>query len=131
MQNLYASIKAVHMASVATSFALFAIRGAWRWRSPDRLRQRWVRIVPHVVDTVLLVSGIVLAALIGASPGGHAWLGAKIAGLVVYIVLGSVALKYGKTPGVRSAAFFAALATFAWIVSVAVTKSPAGFLGLH
>jgi uncharacterized membrane protein SirB2 len=131
MQNIYASIKAVHMASVATSFALFAIRGAWRWRSPDRLRQRWVRIVPHVVDTVLLASGIALAALIGASPEGHAWLAAKVAGLVLYIVLGSVALKYAKTPGVRSASFFAALATFAWIISVAVTKSPAGFLALH
>ena len=131
MQNLYASIKAVHMASVTTSFALFAIRGAWRWRSPDKLRRRWVRIVPHVVDTVLLASGIALAALIGAASGAHAWLAAKVAGLIAYIVLGSIALKYGKTPGVRAVAFVAALATFAWIVSVAVTKSPAGFLPLR
>ncbi|MGE5089095.1 MAG: SirB2 family protein [Candidatus Levyibacteriota bacterium] len=131
MQNLYVSIKAVHMASVATSFALFAVRGAWRWRLPERLRQRWVRIVPHVVDTILLASGIALAAMIGASSGAHAWLGAKVAGLVVYIVLGSIALKRGRTATVRSAAFFAALVTFAWIVSVAVTKSPAGFFALH
>ena len=130
MQSLYASIKAVHMASVTPSFALFAIRGVWRWRSPDKLRRRWVRVVPHVVDTVLLASGIALAVLIGAASAGHAWLAAKVAGLVVYIVLGSIALKYGRTTGVRTVAFIAALATFAWIVSVAVTKSPAGFLSL-
>ena len=130
MENLYASIKGIHMTSVATSFALFGIRGAWLWLAPEMLRRRWVRIVPHVVDTVLLASGLALAALIGRSSGSHAWLGAKVAGLVVYIVLGSIALRYGKTPGVRSVAFVGALATFAWIVSVAITKSPAGFLRL-
>jgi uncharacterized membrane protein SirB2 len=128
MQDIYASLKTLHMASVTASLALFVLRGAWLWRSPARLRLRWVRIVPHVVDTILLATGITLAALLGAS-GPHAWLGAKIAGLVVYIVLGSIALKYGRTSGVRLAAFIAALATFAWIVSVAITKSPAGFLG--
>ncbi|MBU6483567.1 MAG: SirB2 family protein [Betaproteobacteria bacterium] len=129
MEGLYASIKGVHMTSVAASFALFGIRGAWLWLSPGMLRRRWVRIVPHVVDTVLLASGLALAALLGAS-GSHAWLGAKVAGLVVYIVLGSIALRYGRTPGVRSTAFVGALATFAWIVSVAITKSPAGFFTL-
>lgn len=128
MDSVYESIKVIHMASVTTSLALFVLRGAWLWLSPAKLRLRWVRILPHVVDTVLLASGITLAALIGAT-GPHAWLGAKVAGLVVYIVLGSIALKYAKTPGVRSAAFIGALATFAWIVSVAITKSPAGFFG--
>ena len=100
-------------------------------RAPEQLARRWVRIVPHVVDTVLLVSAIALAAMIGDDPGTRGWLSAKVIGLLVYIALGSVALKYGPTRGVRSAAFVGALATFAYIVSVAVTKSPAGFLEGH
>jgi uncharacterized membrane protein SirB2 len=130
----YQLLKAVHISAVTASVALFALRGAWTWASPGQLRRRWVRIVPHVVDTVLLASGIALAAILGAFSGtflgAHAWLEAKVAGLVVYVVLGSIALKYGRSARTRSLAFVAALVTFAWIVSVAISKSPAGFLAL-
>lgn len=126
----YHLLKSVHVSAVTASLALFALRGAWRWSSPAQLRRRWVRIVPHVVDTVLLASGIALAAILGVFSGAHAWLEAKVAGLVVYIVLGSIALKYGRSARARLLAFVAALVTFAWIVSVAISKSPAGFLGL-
>jgi uncharacterized membrane protein SirB2 len=123
----YATLKAVHVASAATSLALFTLRGTWMIGAPQRLRHRWVRIVPHVVDTVLLVSAIALAVMIGNYPGTHGWLTAKVTGLIGYIVLGSIALKRGRTQRVRVAAFAAALALFAYIVSVAITKSPAGF----
>lgn len=130
----YRLLKAVHVSAVTASLALFALRGAWTWSSPSQLRRRWVRIVPHVVDTALLASGIALAALLGVFSGNflgaHAWLEAKVAGLVVYVVLGSIALKYGRSARTRLLAFIAALITFAWIVSVAISKSPAGFLGL-
>jgi len=123
----YATLKAVHIASAATSLVLFVLRGAWMIGAPQRLKRRWVRIVPHVVDTVLLVSAIGLAVMIGNYPGTHGWLTAKVVGLIGYIVLGSIALKRGRTQRVRVAAFAAALAMFAYIVSVAITKSPAGF----
>jgi len=123
----YATLKAVHVASAATSLALFTLRGTWMLGAPHRLGHRWVRIVPHVVDTVLLVSAIALAVMIGNYPGTHGWLTAKVVGLIGYIVLGSIALKRGRTQHVRVAAFVAALAMFAYIVSVAITKSPAGF----
>ncbi len=130
----YHLLKGVHIGAVTASLALFALRGAWTWSSSNRLRRRWVRVVPHVVDTVLLASGIALAAILGAFSGtfsgAHAWLEAKVAGLVVYVVLGSIALKYGRSARTRLLAFVAALVTFAWIVSVAISKSPAGFLGL-
>lgn len=130
----YHVLKAIHVSAVTASLALFALRGAWTWSSPSRLRRPWVRIVPHVVDTVLLASGIALAAILGVFlgtfPGAHAWLEAKVAGLVVYVVLGSIALKYARSARTRLLAFVAALVTFAWIVSVAISKSPAGFLGL-
>jgi uncharacterized membrane protein SirB2 len=123
----YAFLKTVHVGSAAASITLFALRGAWMMAAPERLSRRWVRIVPHVIDTVLLASAIALAVMIGNYPGTHGWLTAKILALVAYVVLGSIALKRGRTLRVRVAAFIAALATFAYIVSVAMTKSPAGF----
>jgi uncharacterized membrane protein SirB2 len=128
MWPAYAALKALHVGSVATSLALFVVRGIWMLIAPGYLALRWVRVVPHVVDTVLLASAIALAVMIGVDPGTRGWLSAKVIGLLVYIALGSVALRYGRTRGVRAAAFVGALATFAYIVSVAVTKSPAGFL---
>jgi uncharacterized membrane protein SirB2 len=122
----YAAIKHVHMSAAAISIALFVLRGAWMLRAPQRLARRWVRIVPHVVDTVLLASALVLAWLIGFGANAS-WLSAKIVALVVYIAVGTIALKRGRTATIRTAAFVAALATFAYIVSVAFAKSPLGF----
>jgi uncharacterized membrane protein SirB2 len=123
----YATVKGIHVGAAAMSLALFALRGGWMLGAPARLRDRWVRIAPHVIDTVLLVSALWLAWQLGAQ-GTRGWLAAKIAGLAVYIVLGTIALRRGKTRGVRLAAFVAALATFGYIGSVAVTKSSLGFL---
>ncbi len=123
----YSVVKSLHATAAALSIALFIARGAWMRTSPQMLQQKWVRISPHVVDTVLLLSALWLASQ--QAPGSpHGWLAAKVVGLVVYIVLGTVALKRGPTPGIRTAAFVAALATFGYLVTVAVTKSPLGFL---
>jgi uncharacterized membrane protein SirB2 len=123
----YTALKHLHVGAVIASLALFGLRGAWTLFAPDRLGRTWVGIVPHVVDTVLLGSALWLAAQLPAGAGG-AWLAAKVGGLVVYVVLGSIALKRGRTRGVRAAALAAALVVFAYIASVAVTKSPLGFL---
>ena len=122
----YAAIKQVHVAAAGVSLALFVLRGAWRFASPERLAARWVRVVPHVIDTLLLASALWLAWQVGS--GAAPWIAAKVAALVAYIVLGTIALKRGRTPAIRAGAFFAALATFGYIVSVAVTKSPWGAL---
>jgi uncharacterized membrane protein SirB2 len=124
----YAALKAIHVACVAASGAFFAVRGFWMLRAPHWLARRWVRVLPHVVDTMLLASAVALAIAIRNYPATHAWLTAKVAGLVAYVVLGSIALRRGRTRGIRSAAFAAALVAYAYIVSVALTRSPAGFL---
>ncbi|HET9339040.1 MAG TPA: SirB2 family protein [Casimicrobiaceae bacterium] len=120
----YPTIKLLHVTAAGLSLALFVLRGAWRAVAPERLAARWVRIVPHVIDTVLLASALWLAWQIGA--GAAPWISAKVVALVAYIVLGTVALKRGRSPAIRAAAFFAALATFGYIVSVALSKSPWG-----
>jgi uncharacterized membrane protein SirB2 len=127
---MYVSIKHLHIACAALSLAFFVVRGAWMLRGSPLLQARWVRIAPHVVDTVLLGSAIALAVMIGNAPLTHAWLTAKVLGLVAYVVLGTIALKRGRTRRIRAAAFVAALLVFGYIVSVAVTKSPAGYLAL-
>ena len=123
----YGIAKGIHVGAAALSITLFALRGAWMLSSPARLRERWVRIVPHVVDTALLVSALWLAWQFDSN-GLPSWLAAKVVALLVYIALGTLALRRGKTRNVRLAAFVAALATFGYIVSVAMTKSPLGFL---
>ena len=81
------------------------------------------------MDTLLLASALTLAGLSGQYPFVQAWLTAKVLGLLVYIVLGVVALR-GLTARVRLFAFGAALATFAWIVSVALSRHPGGMVYL-
>ncbi|WP_296946498.1 SirB2 family protein [uncultured Massilia sp.] len=120
----YLSLKHFHMTCAGLSGFLFALRGIWMLRASPLLRQRWVRIAPHVIDTLLLASAIGLSAWSGMRPGQQPWLTAKVVALVAYIALGTIALKRGRTRGQRAAAFCAALAVFAYIVAVAVTRNP-------
>jgi uncharacterized membrane protein SirB2 len=124
----YFAVKATHVGCAALSYALFFVRGIWMMRGSAILQQRWVRIVPHIVDTALLASAIALAFIIRQYPPADNWLTAKVAALLVYIGLGTIALKRGKTRGVRIAAWFAAQAVFFYIVAVAVTRSPLTWL---
>jgi uncharacterized membrane protein SirB2 len=117
-------LKAVHVGSALLSICGFVLRGTWMLQGSPQLHARATRIVPHVVDTVLLVSAILLALRSAQYPLVHAWLSAKLLALLAYIVLGSVALKYGKTRRVRVLSFCLALAVFVYIVLVAVTRSP-------
>jgi len=120
----YLILKNLHLATIAVTLTLFLLRGVWMMADSPRLQARWVRIVPHVNDTLLLASGIGLAVLIGQYPLVHGWLTAKLFALIAYIVLGTIALKRGKTRGVRIAAWVAALAVFAYMLAVARTHAP-------
>lgn len=93
-------------------------------RDSTLLHRRWVRIAPHAVDTVLLVSAISLAWKLGISPLAAPWLAAKIAALLLYIAAGMIALKYGKTKRTRLIAWVAGQMVFLYIVSVALTHNP-------
>ncbi len=120
--ELYSATKTVHVATVTVTIAFFTVRGLWMLRESPLLGRRWVRIVPHVNDSLLLTTGIGLAYLTGQAPGSHPWLTAKLAGLLAYIGLGMVALRRGRTRALRVGAFAAALAVAAYLVSVALTR---------
>jgi len=124
----YSTLKLVHQSAVAISLAGFVARGAGIWAGAAWVRARMAKTLPHVVDTVLIGSAIWLAVILGVSPANAPWITAKIAGLFAYIALGMVAFRFGRTPAIRGGAFALALVTFAYIVSVAITKDPRGFL---
>lgn len=124
----YLALKHLHLTAVTLSFALFALRGLWMLVDSPQLQRRWVRIVPHLIDTVLLASAIGLTLILQQYPFINDWLTAKVLALIAYIILGSIALKRGSTRPIRATAWVAALATFGYIVSVALTHDPLGFL---
>jgi len=120
----YYALKHIHMTFAVLSGVLFLVRGLWMLAESKRLEQRWVKIAPHVIDTLLLASAIGLAVWSSQYPGQSPWLTAKLLALVAYIGLGTVALKRGRTREARALAFVGALACFAYILAVAVTKNP-------
>jgi uncharacterized membrane protein SirB2 len=114
----YQVVKHIHQAAAALTLTLFLVRGVWMLTDSPRLAQRWVRIAPHINDTVLLAAALYLAY----QTGWHAWIGAKIVALFAYIGVGMVALHGGRSKSVRAVAWLAALAVFSYIVAVAMTK---------
>ena len=124
----YLLLKQLHLATIAVTLTLFVLRGVWMMMGSALLQARWVRIVPHLNDALLLTSGIALAVVMQQYPLVHGWLTAKFFALIVYIVLGTIALKRGKTKSQRIAAWFAALLVFGYMVAVARAHDPFPFL---
>ena len=120
----FAVVKIIHIISIIASYILFSLRGIWMIRDSPLLKQRWVKILPHVIDTILLASAITLVAMIQQYPGFHIWLSAKIGGLLLYIFFGMMALRFGKTQRIRITSWVLAQIVFFYIVLVALTKSP-------
>ena len=122
----YFTLKLIHQIAVALSLTGFVARGAASLRGAAWVRGRLAKTLPHIVDTVLLLSALLLAWQLRLSPGNASWLTAKIVGLLLYIGLGVLALRPGRPLAVRAGAWVGALAVFGWIVSVALTKNPLG-----
>lgn len=92
------------------------------------LQRTLVKVLPHIIDTILLASAIALLFKIQLSPLSHPWIAAKILALMVYIFLGTVALKRGKTKNKRIRALIGAYAVLLYIVMVALTHNPLPYL---
>lgn len=126
----YLAIRGFHETSVALSVTGFALRGAAGLADARWVRGRLARTLPHVIDTALLTSALMLLTMLRLNPFATPWLLAKLCGLVAYVGLGVVALRPTVAKPLRATAWVAALAVAGWIVSVAFTKSPWGFFAL-
>ena len=124
----YLAIKHLHVVAAILTISGFILRGIWMMSDSAKLDSLLARVAPHVVDTLFLISGVAMLALLSINPLEHAWLVAKFAGILVYIALGTVAIRFGRTREERLVAFAAALSVFAWVVGVAFSKSPASWL---
>ena len=125
---MYLMLRNLHISCVILSGCGFALRGCWMLLESPMLNRRWVRVLPHLVDTVLLGSAVALTVITSQYPLYQGWLTAKVAGLLVYILCGMMALRRGRTRRVRAGFFLAAVLAFAYIVSAALTRNPLGFL---
>jgi uncharacterized membrane protein SirB2 len=127
---MYALLKFLHLCMAVLTISGFIVRGLWMLSGSANLERKLVRILPHIIDTAFLLSGIGLIVLLQLPIGDSPWLIAKFTALIVYIVLGAIALRRGKTMRVRAIAFVLALLTFAYIVGVALSKSILSWIAL-
>lgn len=124
--EFYVQIKWVHVAAVIASGSLFALRGtgvlagaSWPMAAP-------LRYLSYAIDTVLLTAALMLVTVLRQYPFVQPWLTVKVLLLIVYIVLGTFALKRGRTRKARAWCFVAALLAYLYIASVARTHHPLG-----
>lgn len=124
---MYEILKHTHLTALAISFLLFFVRGYLMMRESSAAKHKAFLIAPHVINLILIVSGISLAVFLHLNPAHQPWLATKLVALVIYIVLGVLTFKHPKLR-VRKILWLLALVVFAFIVSVAQSKNPLGFL---
>lgn len=125
--HMYSTLKMIHITTVVLSIGLFAVRLYWAYSKPARLQIRWVRILPHAVDVVLLASAIGLTKVLHQYPFIHAWLTAKVLALIAYIICGTVALKRARSQFERNLASVGAFSCVIYIIAVAINHDPFPF----
>jgi uncharacterized membrane protein SirB2 len=128
--TLFAALKLVHMSCAFLSISGFTLRGYWMISGNPLLHSRPVRVAPHIVDTLLLATAVGMLVIWRVSPLQFDWHCAKIVALIAYIGLGMVALRFAKTPRVKMIAYLLALCCAGYIVVVAYSKNPMGFMSL-
>lgn len=117
-------IKHLHAFFALLSLLGFVLRGVWMIRKSPLFSAKLTKVLPHIIDTGLLVSAITLLVMYQWNPLDHAWVLAKIAALCVYIGLGLLAFRFAKSDLSKRSAWLGALVAIGYIFAVAITKSP-------
>ena len=124
----YIALKHLHTTIITLTLLLFILRGAWMFAGSAMLERRWVKITPHILHTLLLLSAFGVAWVgYGWPLGGPAWISVKFVGLLAYIALGVIALKPTRALNVRASAFVGALVVYGYLAAVAYAKSAIPF----
>ena len=121
---MYMMAKHLHLTAVGLSILFFIFRFVWSQLDANALSKKWVKILPHIIDTVLLGSAVWLCIILSQYPFVNAWLTFKVIGVILYIVCGLFALKKAKTTLSKWAFFIAAIGVLMATAMVAVTKQP-------
>ena len=125
--DTWIAIKMAHITFALVSISFFIVRAAWSVFESPILQKTWVKILPHVIDTLLLASALYLVVASSQYPFQQPWLTAKLLALIVYILLGTMAIKRGKSPLKRGLFALLAIAVFGYMLAVAFYRSPLFF----
>ena len=120
----YHLLKVIHVACVVLSYLLFFVRGIRLIAGSEGPRRLSIRMLPHLVDTILLVSAIGLVLATRQFPGTHDWLTAKVSALVLYVIVGMVAFRFANRRPLQIGAWVVAQMIFLYIVAVAISRTP-------
>jgi uncharacterized membrane protein SirB2 len=126
MAAWYLQLRNAHMLFALISVSIFTLRGLLMLAGSARVQSPWLKYTSYTVDTMLLTAALILTTIIHQYPFQTGWLTMKVVLLVVYVVLGSIALKRGGTKAVRATAFGAALVTVVFLYTVARAHHPLG-----
>ena len=118
----YLLIRQLHILTAALSVTLFTIRFLLLVRSPTWQPNRWLKVLPHVNDTLLLIFAVLLCIIIQQAPLITPWLTEKVAAVILYILAGMFALKWSKTRLSKIIWFIIALFMFAYAANIAINK---------
>lgn len=121
---MYQTIKLIHISCAVISVTGFTLRGLLALTGSNYLQQRWLKVVPHLVDTLLLASAVYLATASRQYPLQSDWLTAKVLALLVYIIAGMWVMRFAQTQTQRISAYLLALGSFSYIVAVALSRNP-------
>jgi uncharacterized membrane protein SirB2 len=125
---MYFPLKHLHLTCITLSIVFFVTRFYWRKQNSGMLQKKWVKILPHTIDTVLLGSAIGMAIIASINPFEQHWLAAKILALLAYILAGTFAIKRAQSAHAQNISFVLALACFAYILMVAISKQVVPFM---
>ena len=119
---MYMMAKHLHLSLIAVSVLFFITRYIWVMTDSDMMQKKWVKVAPHIIDTLLLTSALVLCVILSQYPFVTGWLTEKFIGLILYIGFGLLALKLGKDKNIKTVGFVFAIATVVFMVKLAITK---------
>ncbi|MAI65731.1 MAG: regulator SirB [Alteromonas sp.] len=121
---MYLSVKHLHITFAVISICLFCVRYYWALSSSPQLQKTWVKIVPHCIDTGLLTLGVYLMVSLQFWPTEQPWLLTKLLALLAYILLGTYAIKRGKTLQIKRSMGIAAILVYLYMINVAISHNP-------
>ncbi len=121
---MYTIVKHIHLTAIIISLILFSLRFVWALRASPLLQKKWVKVVPHINDTILLASALGLCVIIAQYPFVDAWLTQKVIGIILYILMGLWTLKWANTALTRSMGFVGAIVIIGLTAKIAVFKQP-------
>ena len=120
--------KHIHMTLAVLSISFLTLRFIWLLANSPKLQAKWVKITPHIIDTLLLTFGIIMAVQYSINPLEQLWLGEKLLAIVAYIFTGYYALKLARNKYMRVLGYFGAVGWFMLIMKLAMTREAIFFL---